>query len=190
MHPRENVATAIGRLWWLPLIRGLLLLLLGGYAMINPQLTIGVLATVIGIFVIIDGVFVVLAGVVEKVPSRAWIITRGVIGILIGLFVVANPLLVSGITATLLLYLLAFSAILIGSLEIVGAIQDRRQLEGAGWFVLVGALTVLFGLCVLMAPISFGLFMVRVLGVFAILAGVSLLGFAFRLREVGKRLQA
>ena len=187
---REVVAAAIARLWWLPLLRGILLLLLGAYALFQPGMTIAVLAQVIGIFVIVEGLLCIVASIVGEVPSRFWLIVRGVVEILVGLFVFANPILVAGVTATILIYLLAFSAILSGVLEIVAAIQDRQRIQGEGWFILGGALTVLFGVVVLIAPLAFGLFMVRLLGVFAIIGGVSLMVFAFRLRRVGKLLQS
>jgi uncharacterized membrane protein HdeD (DUF308 family) len=188
--PRENVAQAIGRLWWLPLIRGILLLLLGGYALLRPGMTIGVLAQVIGIFVVLDGILAIVAGIFGQVPSRLWVIIRGVLEILVGLFVLANPLLVAGITATVLLYMLAFVAILGGVLEIVAAIQDRKEIEGEGWLIVGGALMVLFGVLVMAAPLSFGLLIVRILGVFAIVSGLSLIVFAFRLRRLSKPLKS
>ena len=174
----------------MPLIRGILLFLLGGYALFRPGMTIGALVQVIGIFVVAEGVLTIVAGIFGQVPSRMWVIVRGAVEVLVGLFVVANPLLVSGITATVLLYILAFTSILSGVLEIVAAIKDRKEIEGESWLILGGALTVLFGVCVLMAPLSFGLFIVRVLGGVAIFSGASLIMFAFRLRGLGKRLQS
>jgi uncharacterized membrane protein HdeD (DUF308 family) len=148
----------------------------------------GVLTQVIGVFVIADGILSILAGIMGQVPSRGWVIVRGILEILVGAFVFANPIIVAGITATVLIYSLAFSAILSGVLEIIAAIQDRKQIEGEGWLILGGALTVFFGVVLLMAPLSFGLFMVRVLGAVAIFSGVSLIVFAFRLRGLGKKL--
>ena len=188
--PRDRVAEALGSLWWLPLIRGILLFLLGGYALFRPGMTLGALAQVVGIFVILDGILSIIAGIMGDVPSRGWVIVRGVLEILVGAFVFANPLIVAGVTATFLVSVLAFSAILSGVLEIVAAIQDRKQIEGEGWLILGGAITLLFGVVLLISPFSFGLFMVRVLGVFAIFSGVSLIVFAFRLRGLGKKLKA
>ena len=37
--PGLHVAQALGRLWWLPLVRGILLLLLGAYALFRPGMT-------------------------------------------------------------------------------------------------------------------------------------------------------
>jgi uncharacterized membrane protein HdeD (DUF308 family) len=186
--PRDRVAGALGSLWWLPLIRGILLFLLGGYALFRPEMTIGALAQVVGIFVIVDGILSIVAGIMGDVPSRGWVIVRGVLEILVGAFVFANPLIVAGVTATFLVSVLAFSAILSGVLEILAAIQDRKQIEGEGWLILGGSITLLFGVVLLISPISFGLFMLRVLGIFAIFSGVSLILFAFRLRKLGKKL--
>ena len=185
---RGRVAEAIGSLWWLPLLRGIFLLILGGYALFRPEMPIGALAQVIGFFVMVDGILAILAGILGKVPSRLWVIVRGTLATLAGLFVIANPLLVSGITATVLLYILAFTAILVGLIEIAAAIHDRKEIEGGGWLVFGGALSVLFGVLVLMAPLSFGLLVVRVLGGYAIFSGVSLIVFAFRVRRFAKQL--
>lgn len=187
--PHQRVAEAIGNLWWLPLFRGILLLVLGAYALFRPGMTAAVLAQVIGIFVIAEGILCIIASVMGEVPSRLWLVVRGVLEILVGLFVFANPIFVAGMTATILIYMLAFSAILSGVFEIVAAIKDRKQIQGEGWLILGGALTVVFGFIVLIAPLAFGLFMVRLLGACAIVSGVCLTLFAFRLRGFGKLLQ-
>jgi len=186
--PTRDLKEALGSLWWLPLVRGIMLVILGSYALFRPGMTMGVLTQVIGVFVIVDGIFAILAGISGQVPSRGWVIIRGILAVLVGAFVFANPIIVAGITATILIYSLAFSAILSGVLEIIAAIQDRKQIEGEGWLILGGALTVLFGVVLLIAPLSFGLFMVRVLGAVAIFSGVALIAFAFRLRGLGKQL--
>lgn len=183
--PRERIQGVLSSLWWLPLIRGILLFILGGYALFRPGMTIGALAQVIGIFVIVDGILSIVAGIMGEIPSRGWVIVRGVLETLVGAFVFANPLIVAGLTATFLVYTLAFAAILSGVLEIVAAIQDRKQIEGEGWLILGGACTVIFGIVVLSTPLAFGLFMVRILGASAIVSGVSLIIFAFRLRKLG-----
>jgi uncharacterized membrane protein HdeD (DUF308 family) len=187
--PRERAAKAIGSLWWLPLVRGALLVVLGGYALSRPGMTVAVLAQVIAIFLIADGVFAVLAGILGDVPSRGWTIVRGALAILAGIFVFANPVLVAGITATALIYLLALTAIVSGILETFGAIRDRNQIEGEGWLILGGVFTVIFGVLLLIAPLSFGLLVVRILGIFAMISGISLIMFAFRLRGLGKQLK-
>jgi uncharacterized membrane protein HdeD (DUF308 family) len=188
VQPRAKVAEAISRLWWLPLLRGMMFFLLGSYALFRPGMTAAALAQVIGFFVIIEGIFLVIAGVVGDVPSRGWTIVRGVIELLVGIFVFANSLLFTVVVGTTLIYLLAFATIVSGIMEIVAAIRDRKEISGEGWLILGGILSVIFGLVLLSSPLSFGIFMVRVIGVFAIISSITMILFAFRLRKLGKRL--
>lgn len=186
--PRAQVAEVLGSLWWLPLVRGVLLIILGGYALFRPGMTAATLTQVVGIFVILDGIFAIVAGILGKTPSRVWTIVRGVLAILIGIFVFGHPVAVAGITATVVLYVIAFGAIASGVLEIMAAIRDRREIEGEGWLILGGALAVLFGVLLLIAPLAFGQLIVRILGAYAIIFGISLIALAFRVRSFAKAL--
>ena len=182
------MSAAISRLWWLPLIRGILLLALGAYAMLRPGMTIDVLTKVLGIYLIAEGIMAIVAGVLREIPSRGWTIVRGIIEILVGLFVLGHSAFVGGITTTTLMYLLGIGAILAGIAEIVAAIQDRKAIEGEGWMMLGGALMIVFGVLLLIAPLAFGLLMVRLLGLFAVVYGISLISLAWRARSFGKEL--
>jgi uncharacterized membrane protein HdeD (DUF308 family) len=185
----RRVFAELGKMWWLPLLRGILLAVLGIYALVNPGMTIAVFAQVMGFFLVIDGCFAVLAGVLAQVPSRGWTVMRGTISIVGGVFVFANPIIVAGVTAVAIIYLVAFALILSGILEIVAAIQDRKHIEGEGWLIFSGTLAVIFGVLLLIAPLSFGLLMVRFLGALAIVLGIAMVAFAFRLKALAKLVQ-
>lgn len=185
---RTQVAAAISSLWWVPLVRGALLIVIGGYALVRPGMSAELFAQVIGVFVIADGALAILAAILGAVPSRGWTVVRGVVEILAGVFVFAHPALVAGVTAITVMYVVAAAAIVAGVMEIVAAIQDRKRIEGEGWLILSGVLCVLFGLLLIAAPLAFGMLLVRVLGVFAIFSGCSLIAFALRLRKLGKHL--
>ncbi len=186
---RKSVLFAISQLWWLPLMRGIMLIILGLYALFNPGMTVDVLTKVIGIWVVAEGIVSIIAAVLGKTSSRLWTGIRGALMILAGLLVFGHSALVAGITATTILFVIAFFAVLAGVLEIVVAIQDRKQIEGEGWMILSGALMILFGLILFVAPLSFGILMIRVLGAFAIINGISLIVMAFRIRGIGKTWQ-
>ncbi len=185
---RERVAVAMGRLWWLPLLRGIMLVILGGYALFRPGMTMVALAQVIGFFVIVDGVIAVAAGLFGEVPSRGWTIVRGLLEILIGIFVFAHPFFSAAITGKFILTVIAVGAIISGVLEIIASIRDRKEIQGEGWMMLAGALAILFGLVILAAPLAFGQMIVRMLGAYTVFFGISMIVFAFRMRGLGKRL--
>ncbi len=182
----ERVAATIGSLWWLPLLRGVLLIILGAYALFRPGMTAIMLAQVIGIYIVLDGILAIIAGVLGDVPSRGWIIVRGVLEILLGIFVFAYPVFAAGLTAKIVLTVIGIGAIVSGLLEIIAAIRDRRAIEGEGWLILGGLLAIVFGVLVLMAPFAFGQLLIRILGAYAILFGIALISLAFRVRKVGK----
>jgi uncharacterized membrane protein HdeD (DUF308 family) len=147
-------------------------------------MTMATFAQVAGFFLVFDGILAIVAGVVGHVPSRLWTIVRGVLAVLAGIFVFANPVLVAGLTATVVVSVIGVLAIISGVLEIVAAIQDRKEIEGEGWLILGGVLLVLIGVALLATPLLFGLSMVRLLGILAIIASITTIFFAFRLRSL------
>lgn len=105
---------------------------------------------------------------------------RGVAGIIIGLAAFFWP----GVTALVLLFIIAAWAIVTGVLEIVAGIQLRRVIENEWLMVFSGALSVVFGLLLLAFPGSGALAMVWLIATFAIVFGFALITVAFRLRRV------
>ena len=178
----KQLATELANLWWLPLVRGIMLFILGVYALFRPGMTMATFAQVAGFFLVFDGIIAIIAGVVGEVPSRLWTILRGVVAVLAGIFVFANPVLVAGLTASVVVSVIGVLAILSGAMEIVAAIKDRKEIEGEGWLILGGALLVLIGIALLATPMLFGLSMVRILGLFAIASSIAMIIFAFRLK--------
>lgn len=182
--PRDELVTQIAALWWIPLVRGVLMIAVGAYALLTPGVTLVAYATVLGVFVLIDGVLSVLAGLLGWVESRWWAIARGVIGVVAGLFVVAHPALVGAIAVTTIVILLAVQSIVSGVLEIAAAVRERKEIDGEWWLVLGGALSIVFGAILLSAPLLAAGLLIQVLGVFAIIAGVALIVAAFRLKRL------
>ena len=186
---RDRFASAVRAIWWLTLIRGILLILLGIYALLNPGMTLAVLAKVVGVFLMFDGLLAVWAGISGQTPTRLWTALRGALLILAGLFVLGHPLILAAVSATMLVYLLAAAFVISGATEIFAAIRDRKEIEGEGWLVLGGALAIIFGLILVSAPLAAAMSIVRVFGVFAVIAGIALIAAAFRLRSFGMRLK-
>ena len=101
------------------------------------------------------------------------------IGVLAGLAAFAWP----GITALVLLYIIAYWAILTGVLQMVSAIRLRRAITNEWSMIGAGALSVLFGVVLVAAPGAGALGLVLVIGAYAVLFGAMLLLVAWRLRS-------
>ena len=181
---RVQLRQAISSLWWLVLLRGVLAVLLGIYALFQPGMTLAAFTLVLGAFVFIDGIFAVVAGIMGWTDSRTWTIVRGVLGILVGLFVFAHPALVGAIAAMIIVIVIGIQIIASGILEIYVAIQARKQIEGEGWLILGGLLAVVFGVVLVIAPLLSSMVFIRIWGVFAILFGIVLISSAFKMRKM------
>jgi hypothetical protein len=86
-----------------------------------------------------------------------------------------------------LLYVVAFWTIVLGALQIVTAIQIRREIEGELWMAVGGALSVAFGLYLVMNPSSGMLSLIWITGVWAAVFGVSSLALGLRVRRIAAK---
>ena len=167
----------LARNWWALALRGLVAVLFGLLTFLLPGITLVTLVLLFGAYALVDGVFNVIA--FFRVASHHWaFLIEGVIGIIAGILTFAWP----AITAIVLLYLIAFWAIFTGVLEIVAGIRLRKALTNEWLLIVMGVLSLLFGVFILFAPGAGALAIVLWIGAYALVFGVALLALAFRLR--------
>jgi uncharacterized membrane protein HdeD (DUF308 family) len=171
--------------WWLLAVRGGAAVLFGILALIWPGVTVAALVILFGAYAIVDGGFSLVGAFARRDLTgfdRFWLVLVGIAGIAAGLIAFFWP----GITALVLLYLIAFWAIFIGFMQIFAAIRLRREIDNEWWLILGGVAAVLFGVIAIVAPGAGALSLVWLIAVYAIVFGVSLLALAFRLRGLGR----
>ena len=136
----------LARNWWAIALRGLVAVLFGLLTFFVPAITLVTLVLLFGVYALLDGLFNVVALI--RVPVHHWaLLIEGVIGIAAGILIFAWP----AITAIVLLYVIAFWAIFTGVFEIIAGI--RRKVITNEWLLLVvGVLSLLFGILILLAP--------------------------------------
>jgi uncharacterized membrane protein HdeD (DUF308 family) len=163
--------------WWALALRGLVAVLFGLLTFILPGITLVTLVLLFGAYALADGIFNVIA--FFRVASHQWaLLVEGVIGIIAGILTFALP----AITAIVLLYLIAFWAIFTGIFEIIAGIRLRKAITNEWLLLVMGVLSVLFGVLILFAPGAGALAIVLWIGAYALVFGVFLLALAFRLR--------
>lgn len=168
--------------WWLFLLRGLAAIVFGILAVLWPQITVLSLILIYGAFALADGVFALGAAIFGKAARapRWWLALIGLSGIAIGVMTFVWPI----ITALVLLAFISAWAILTGVLQIVGAIQLRKEIDNEWMLILGGALSVLFGIVLVVAPGAGAIALIWVIAFYAVLFGVLQVAFAFRLRRL------
>jgi uncharacterized membrane protein HdeD (DUF308 family) len=166
--------------WWLFALRGLLAVIFGILAFVWPGLTLQALVLLFGAYALVDGIFAVTAGIVSIGSFRRWwaVLLEGMAGIIVGLTAFFWP----NITGLVFLYFIAAWAVVTGVFEIVAAIQLRSVISGEWRMVLSGILSILFGVLLFVFPGAGALSLVWLIGFYAIVFGITLIVFAFRLR--------
>ena len=87
------------------------------------------------------------------------------------------------IPVLLLLYFIAFWAVGTGIVQIAGAIRLRKEIDNEWMLIASGIISILFGAILLVDPAPGALGLLLVIGVYAVVYGVMLIGLAFRLRK-------
>ncbi len=177
--------------WWMFLLRGLCAILFGVVAISWPGAVLLTIALFWGVYALLDGATAVAAAVSPKGEERpSWpLLMVGVLGLLAGVLTLLWP----GLTALLMLYVVAVWAVLRGVFEIAAAVRLRREIDNEWLLGLSGAASVLFGLLVMFQPDAGAAVVVWLLAGFAIAFGIFNIALAFRLKglrdrvgEVGK----
>jgi uncharacterized membrane protein HdeD (DUF308 family) len=132
---------------------------------------------VVGTAVERDSVFTIAAGIADS--SRRWLLlVEGALGVVAGLIAFFWP----GLTALVLLYVIAGWAIFTGILEIMTAVSLRREIDNEWMMILGGALSVLFGVLLAVLPGVGLLSLTWLIGIYALIFGVAFIVLGFRIR--------
>jgi uncharacterized membrane protein HdeD (DUF308 family) len=110
--------------WWALLLLGILGLVIGAYALINPPVSMAALVYLVAFIALFTGVMLLLLGWrVRQATSKEWILyVTGALSLLFGILIVTRP--VEGTLSVV--YLIASWAILIGALRIFFAYKIRN----------------------------------------------------------------
>jgi uncharacterized membrane protein HdeD (DUF308 family) len=171
---------ALAKNWWLLLLRGIAAIIFGVLAFVWPGLTLLTLILFYGAFALVDGVLAIAAAVTGGAPApRWWLAIVGLLGIAAGLLTFLMP----GVSALVLLFFIAGWAIATGVLQIIGAIQLRKEIDNEWLLILGGVVSVLFGVGMMLAPGAGALALVWVIGIYSVVLGVTFVALAFRLKK-------
>jgi uncharacterized membrane protein HdeD (DUF308 family) len=161
------------------ILRGIAALVFGIVVLAWPGLALATLLVMFGAFCLADGVLGVWAAISGGSDHRWLQLVWALVSIGAGL----ATLLVPGVTAIALLFYIGAWAITSGALQIVSAIQLRREIEGEWLLMLNGLLAVAFGLLLFARPGAGAMAIVTILGVFAIVSGGALILLGWRARS-------
>jgi uncharacterized membrane protein HdeD (DUF308 family) len=173
----------LARNWWIAVLRGIISVLFGIGALVWPGPTLVVLVAFIGAYLFVDGVLAFAAAIRFRHDRERWIplAIEGLFGVAVGVVTFFAP----GITALAWVYTIATWAIVTGVLEIWAAVSVKMGSASQIWLGLAGVASILLGLAFILMPLAGLLVWVWLIGAYAIVFGVLLIGFGLQLRAPG-----
>lgn len=179
-----DLLAGIGRHWGWVLAFGVVTLLAGLLALIWPGKTIVAIAVLFGVQLVVAGIFRFVAALAsddESGATRVLLALLGVLSFIIGLYALRHIL----ITVAALALLLGIYWIVNGAIEAFTAL-GHRGMQGRGWTIFMGLLSVVAGIVVLVYPGISLTTLAVVLGIWLLVFGIMEIVLAFRLRSLGQ----
>lgn len=176
----QSLATSVSKTWPTFIWRGIFALILGVIAFAYPGQTATVLTFAFGAYILLSGFAMLAAGFSLGSVNGPWfgLVLLGLLSIIAGIYILAQP----GLGALTLAYTVALWAIATGVLEIFAAFSARDIVPNAWAMGFIGLLSIVAGVFIAYAPGRGLIALSYTVGIYALLAGVTSIAFAIRLR--------
>jgi uncharacterized membrane protein HdeD (DUF308 family) len=179
----EGALKEMARHWWLFVLRGVLAIIFGILVVVWPISGIFTLVILFGAYALVDGLFFIIFGIRYKRDgsSRGWPIFSGIIGVAAGVVALAWP----GITAVVLLMIIAVWAFLLGILQVIFAFATTTHVGYRLLLALSGVFSIIFGIFLVARPDLGALAVIWIIGIFAVMSGAYGISFGLSLKGSG-----
>jgi len=169
----------ISKLWYMPLLKGLIMILLAILIFMSPGGTLLAWALYIGIGFVIAGLILIYQGLTIRNNEQGWgwKVFEGILDIFLGFMLMANPAL----TASIIPFIIGFWGVVTGIILFVVGITGT---EARGLKMVFGILIFILSTIIMFNPVSAALTIVVWIGILLLLAGIGNLIFAFQLKSL------
>jgi len=164
--------------WWLVLIEGILLGLIGLFLIFSPYGTLFSIFWVLGLYWLIKGIIDLVSLIWDR-TMWGWKIVAGILGIVAGYIVLQHPITSTVVLSVTAVWLLALIGLFLGISALI------RGLKGAGWgTTILGIVIIILAIVLMFHSAVAATILPWVLGFFAIAGGIIAIFQSFQLRSV------
>lgn len=174
----KNMMAALGQHWGLVMCFGILSVVLGGMLVATPVTSTLSIMLLIGIWVFVSGIFrIVQAFGQEGEGHRVWWIVLGLLGLVVGIFLIRHPIQASLVVA-MVIGIFWFAQ---GLFELFAGISDA-DMPNRGLTIFMGIIGVIAGSILMFSPYDIVL-LVWVSGIWLIVYGIMTFIASFSLKK-------
>lgn len=179
-----NAQALCRRTWWVFLVGGLASVVFGIFAFMSPGIALLVLSMFFAAAILVDGASNIVGAVQHREKDGWWIMLLiGILGVVAGGYALLNPPL----SMMAFILLVAFEAILLGVFLLMLGYKVRKATTREWMLYLTGALSLLFGILVIMNPVAGSVSIVYLIAGWALVIGALKVLFAFRVKNLPER---
>ncbi len=173
----ERLEKAHGMSWWSIALRGAVAIAFGVLVLASPGIGVAALVFAFAAYAAVDGIFALATAVTHgRAGLRwGWFLVEGIVSLAVAALALARP----GVTLLAIVLLIAFRAIILGILELGGALAGR-ELDHRWMLGLTGVVSLLFGVLLIAEPFAGAIAIVWAVGVYAVVFGVMMVFVGLR----------
>lgn len=183
---KQELSPIAKQLWGLGVALGVVSILFGVLALFWPGLTVALFILLFGVFVLVWGVVGLIVSLSSTTTNKFWWLELvfSVLAIGLAVYLLRNPVE----AAKIFVLYMGLTFVVRGIVDVLEGLFDagRKGSSRLSAFVL-GAIGIVAGIITLTYPVSAGLAVVWIVGLYAVLYGSMLVAFSFRAQaELGK----
>lgn len=178
---KKEVSSVASQLWGLGIALGVLSILFGILALFLPGLTVALFILLFGIFVLVWGIIGLIVSIASIGTNKFWWLelTFSVLAVGLAVYLLRNP----EAAASLFIFFIGLTFLVRGVIDVLEGLFDSAIVGSRRVFnIVLGTLGILAGIITLTHPVSAGLAVVWIVGLYAVLYGSLVVAFAFRVK--------
>jgi uncharacterized membrane protein HdeD (DUF308 family) len=175
----------VGAMWKLIISKAIILIIVGLVLLIFPTATLTTLIFIMGLYWLIDGIVSTYNALkIRKInPNWKWEISIGLLSIIAGIVVLLKPFSSTILTTSFLMWFLGLVAIINGVSGLVAGIRIQKQHTGEKSMIWGGVFSIVLGIILISSPFTSALVIIKIIGAFALFAGLITMALAFRIKK-------
>lgn len=174
------------QIWWMILLTGIAGTIFGLIALFWPAMTLVTLVYIVAVVVVVGGAVMLFEAISSIKKDRLWwlALALALLNIGVGVYLLRNPLVAAAVFVVILAIVILGRSIFD---LVVASYMDKK--EGRWLWILTGVLGIIAAVAIVFYPVRSSLAFTWVLGMYALIHGVTTVGFAVQIRKDIKKLK-